>query len=283
MHDGPGVRTTVFFKGCPLRCQWCHNPETQKSGSELLFYKNKCIFCKACEISCRSNAHYVDSEHVLDREKCSTCFECAVNCPTGALEICGNEMTIDDIMSVVMKDTAFYGNNGGITLSGGEPLVQKDAALALLKVCKESGITTAVETCGHVDPAALREVLPFVDMFLWDLKDTDDDRHKHFTGVSNKLIIENLEMIGKTDAKIRLRCILVKGVNTEISHYQKIAAISKSILNLDGVELIPYHAYAGTKATFLGKEDNGRVEWIPDDDLLMNAREILRSNGVKLI
>ena len=282
MHDGPGIRTTVFFKGCPLRCQWCHNPETQKKESELLFYKNKCIFCRSCESVCVHDGHSVKEDHIFDRHNCVACFDCAKNCPTGALEICGRDMSVDEILSIIKKDSAFYGKDGGMTLSGGEPFLQAHAALSLLMSCKEQGISTAAETCGYADADILLSSVPYVDLFLWDVKDTDEKRHQKYTGVSNRRIIENLNLIGKTNAKIRLRCILINGINTNREHYERIAEIAKSLSNFDGVEIIPYHAYGGTKSTFLGYNDSGRLEWIPDKAEIEFAKSILRENGINV-
>ncbi len=282
MHDGPGVRTTVFLKGCPLRCSWCHNPETKKNIPELLFYHNKCIVCGDCVGSCPHGAHVIEEQHVVDRTKCSFCFECAKHCPTGALEICGNEMSIETILSVTEKDKAFYGNNGGITISGGEPFAQKEATLALLKACKEKGLRTAIETCGYADADILLAAVPFVDLFLWDIKDTDDERHKKYTGASNKKILENLTLADANGAKIRLRCILVNGINTDDEHYRGIAEITLALSNCEGVELLPYHAYSGTKATFLGCEDNGRKEWIPEAEQITRATIILKEHGINV-
>ena len=281
MHDGPGVRTTVFLKGCPLRCVWCHNPETQACKSQLLFYPTRCIGCGGCGPRCPQNAHLFDKTHRLDREKCRECFSCTQACPTAALDVCGRTMSIEEILNILEKDRAFYGSEGGVTLSGGEPLAQK-AALSLLRACKERGISTAVETCGQIDETSLREAIPCVDLFLWDIKDTDPERHKHYTGVSNERILTNLKIANESGAKIRLRCILVNGVNTDVNHYQAVADLAKTIKNPDGVEWIPYHAYGGTKATFLGKPDNGNPEWIPTADQRKEAKEILSSRGVFL-
>jgi len=282
MHDGPGVRTTVFLKGCPLKCEWCHNPETQKISGELLFYQNKCIGCKSCEIICPADVHSVEEKHILFRERCEACFSCTQNCPTGALEMCGLEMSIDEILSVAEKDRVFYGDNGGITLSGGEPFAQKEAAVLFLKGCKDRGFSTAVETCGYADINILRDAVRYTDLFLWDIKDTDCDRHKRYTGVSNEKILENLNAVNDFDAKIRLRCILVNGVNTEDEHYRKIADIADGIKNLDGVEFILYHAYAGTKATFIGRDDNGRIDWIPEETQVARAKNILEERGISV-
>ena len=282
MHDGPGVRTTVFLKGCPLHCAWCHNPETQAFKPELLFYPNKCIGCAACEAVCPSGVHTVSvgEKHLIDRAKCVACGECVKACPTTALELCGTSYTVGEILSAVKKDLAFYGENGGVTLSGGEPLAQGEAALELLKACKESGLSTAVETCGYVASALLQKAVPYVDLFLWDVKDTDSARHKQYTGVGNERIFENLSLINERNANIRLRCILVNGINTDERHYAAIAELAGRIHRLDGVELLPYHAYAGTKAVFLGGKDNGRTDWIPEKEQIEAAKAMLRQRGV---
>ncbi len=280
MHDGPGLRTTVFLKGCPLNCAWCHNPETQKQDSELLFYPSKCIGCGGCATVCKSNAHSFTDKHFIDRSECTLCFNCEKICPTSALEVCGKQTTVDEIIAIVKKDLAFYGKEGGITISGGEPFMQKDATLALLKACRDENISTAVETCGFADIDILRASVPLVDTFLWDIKDTDEERHKKYTGVPCSIIINNLNQISNMGAKIRMRCILVNGVNTNIDHYHKIAEIAKTIKNFDGVEFLPYHAYAGTKSVFIGKVDNGNKDWIPNQEQINEAKSILTSQGI---
>ena len=280
MHDGPGIRTTVFLKGCPLRCKWCHNPETQKCDAEILFYSNKCIGCGCCVHGCAHNAHVIEEFHMFDRSKCILCGKCADVCPANAIDICGSEMTIENILTVIEKDRAFYGNIGGVTLSGGEPFAQKEKTIALLKACKRYGFSTVVETCGYADPDIIRNAAPYVDLFLWDVKDTDDARHKKYTGVSNRIILENLLLVNATHAKIRLRCILVGGVNTNELHYSAIIEIAKKINNFDGVEILPYHAYGGTKTVFLGGADNGRKEWIPTSKEIERAKDLLKMNNI---
>jgi len=282
MHDGPSIRTTVFLKGCPLRCAWCHNPETQRFNSELLFYSNKCIGCAVCEAVCPNSVHTLTEKHLIDRKKCILCGKCVENCPTGALETCGKEYTIESILSVVEKDRAFYGEEGGITLSGGEPFAQGEAVIELLKACKERGFTTAVETCGYAEPDVILAAEPYVDIFLWDIKDTDNARHKKYTGVFNDKILKNLLLVNELNARIRLRCILVNGINTDERHYSAIADLANKIHCLEGVELIPYHAYAGTKAVFLGGEDNGRVEWIPESQELERVSFMLKNHGIRV-
>lgn len=282
MHDGPGVRTTVFLKGCPLRCKWCHNPETQKAQSELLFYQKKCIGCGACEV-CPLGVHTFSEEHNIERSKCKTCAKCVSVCPTEALQLCGKEYTVNDILSIVEKDRAFYGEVGGITLSGGEPLMQAEVATELLSACKERNLTTVVETCGYFSPEILSEVTPVTDLFLWDIKDTDSNRHLEYTGVNNKKILKNLELADELGANIRLRCILVNGINTNSTHYENLVQIANSLRNCQGVEFIPYHAYGGTKATFLGFDDNGKADWILSKEQIEAAKKHLISRGVKVL
>ena len=283
MHDGPGVRTTVFLKGCPLRCKWCHNPETQSNKKQLLYYKSKCIGCNICSSVCKHDVHIINSDHDVDRSKCVKCSECANVCPTKALEVCGNEMSYDDILKSVLKDKAFYGENGGVTISGGEPFFQGKATVELLKLLKENGISTAVETCGFVKEDLIVSAIPYVDYFLYDIKDTDDIRHKKYTGVSNDTILKNLKSINDLGARIRLKCILVNNVNSSESHYEKLADIALSIRNFDGLEIMPYHSYGSSKAESMGLENNGRNEWIPSKETVAYVKEFLKDKGVNIL
>ena len=273
MHDGPGVRTTVFLKGCPLRCIWCHNPETQKSVQQLLFYSLKCVDCGVCS-ACPNGVHSFDSVHRLDRDRCTTCGECSKICPTRALEVCGKEMTVDDILNEAKKDLPFYGQNGGITISGGEPLIQPKA-IELLRACKEFGISTAVETCGFGNEATFIEAAPLTDLFLWDIKDTNPERHENSTGVSNETILRNLRAGDTVGGKTRLRCILVNGVNTDEAHYKAVACLAASLSHCEGVEWLPYHTYGGSKSDALGLGDNGDPAMIPTADQLQRAKDIV--------
>ncbi len=265
MHDGPGIRTTVFFKGCPLRCAWCHNPETQKKEPQLLFDKKRCIYCGGCAAVCENGGHKFEGDRELDREGCISCFACADNCPTKALEVSGEEKSVDEIMNVVERDRSFYGKKGGLTISGGEPLMQGAGAIALLRAAKEKGFTTTVETCGYVLRDVIEEAAKYTDLFLFDVKDTDSARHEKYTGVSNESINENLLYLESIGAKTRLRCILVNGVNSNAEHYSKVRELFFSLKNCEGVDVLPYHAYGGNKSVLLGGADNGKVDWIPTD------------------
>lgn len=276
MHDGPGLRTTVFLKGCPLRCAWCHNPETQKSAFELLYYAKKCIGCGAC-LACPNEAHSFGDLHEIDRGKCAVCGACAAACPTGALEIAGKSLKIPDIVAEIKKDAAFYGEKGGVTVSGGEPFAQPEGLISLLEACKKEGIGCAADTCGCFDPSYLLRAVPLCDIFLWDIKDTDPQRHRRYTGAELSPILDNLYHADSLGARIRLRCVLVNGVNTDEAHYRRVNEIALSLHNCDGIDVLPYHAYAGAKATFLGLPDNGRPEWIPGDDTVARANEIMKS------
>lgn len=282
MHDGPGLRTVIFLKGCPLRCAWCHNPETQAPEKELLFYAKKCISCAACVSVCPQNAHRIEEEHRFLRERCASCFACASVCPSGALEVTGREYTAEELLCEVMRDAPFYGETGGLTLSGGEPLMQT-ASLTLLHLAKEAGISTALETCGYADPARIAEAVPYTDLFLYDIKDTDPVRHSLYTGKDNRLILENLKKLDSLGARTRLRCILVNGINTEKVHYRRLADLARSLSFCEGVEFLPYHAYGGSKATFLGRADNGRAAWIPTDAQLSEAKACVAGAGVHVL
>ena len=284
-HDGPGVRTVVFFKGCPLRCEWCHNPETQLSMQQIFFHKNNCLNCSQCVSVCQTGAHYISDGglHLFDSSKCIGCLKCADICPYGAIESVGKIMSVSSIISTVMRDYAFYGKSGGLTVSGGEPMFQPDACLELLSKAKEKEISTAIETSGFFNKKYLPVLTDCADYLLWDFKNGISEQHKKYTGVPNDLIIENLLSADKTARHIILRCIMVKNVNMFDSNLDKIANIYSKLKHCDGIELIPYHAYGGSKNEQLGKNDNGNLAWIPSKSDVLYAKNYLESKGCLLL
>ena len=247
VHDGDGIRTTVFFKGCPLKCVWCHNPEGIEFKPQLAYYEHKCIGCGECIGVCPASAHGIsENMHFYDKEKCIACGKCADVCLGDALTFYGREMTVDELLSVLLEDKDFYENSGGgVTLSGGECLMQADFCAELLKALKDNGIHTAVDTCGFVSAEAFDKVMPYTDIFLYDLKAFDEDVHIKCTGQSNKVILENLKYIDNCGKKIEIRIPYVPGYNSE--QIEKISEFLKTLKNITKVRILPYHNYAGTK------------------------------------
>ena len=279
-HDGPGIRTTVFLKGCPLRCVWCHNPETQSSRTEFFHSPQFCLGCGACAAVCPNGVHCFNPEHIIDRSRCTGCMACAEACPSGALEACATLMNTDAILQEVLKDRAFYGERGGLTLSGGEPLLHGRAIPPLLQAAKDAGITTAIETCGVFDAALLEELVPLTDLFLWDVKDTDPIRHQQNTGGSLATVLANLRHADALGARTRLRCILLRGVNLEESHLAALCEVFHSLRRCEGIELLPYHTYGDSKNAQLGRPSAAHPEWIPTEAELAFAREYIDNHAV---
>lgn len=281
-HDGPGIRTTVFFKGCPLRCQWCHNPETRSPKPGMLYSAKLCVGCGECAAVCQNGAHGFSETHTLDRSRCTACGACAEACPTGAMEPDSRLMTIPEIMKAVLTDRAFYGDIGGLTVSGGEPMHQPDACLALMRAAREAGVTTAIETSGMFDGRFLPALAGVTDTFLWDYKDSDPERHRLYTGGSNETILANLKKLDATGANIRLRCIIVEGVNADRRHVAAIAHTFNTHKSIKTVELLPYHAYGTSKAEQAGIPAEPHREWIPSDARMDELSSALKELGVKL-
>lgn len=284
-RDGPGIRTVVFFKGCPLRCVWCHNPENQNAKAELLYDSRLCINCGACAACCPENAHSFNSNatHELARKNCRLCMRCAEVCPSGALESSGEYMSIESILQTVEKDRVFYGNTGGITLSGGEPFFQTRSAVALLTAAKSRGLSTAAETSGYFDGAVLPELVGITDLLLWDIKDCNDFRHRKYTGVSNSIIIENLQRADSLGLRTQISSIVVAGVNTDRDNYARIAELYHRLRHCDGVKLLPYHTYGSDKNVLIGKADNSNTSWIPSAGQLKTITDFLTENNVPVL
>jgi len=255
IYDGPGIRTTVFFKGCPMRCAWCQNPEGMSPEQEVLFREHLCVLCGRCVAACLHGAHEVlGRSHVFHRERCQAARLCALACPTGALAVAGREATVDEVMETVLRDRVFYEKSGGgITLSGGEALMQAGFAKALLAAARSQGLHTALDTCGFLPWAAFQGVLELVDLFLYDVKDTDPARHRQNTGADLDLILDNLRRLDAAGAKIRIRSIIVPGVNDTIEHFEMLSEIERSLRGLEKMEILPYHGLGLPKWKALGR------------------------------
>lgn len=272
-HDGPGIRTVVFLKGCPLNCLWCQNPESLESRRELLFNHSLCRFCGNCARVCPNQAHCVTGhEHYLDRAKCRQCFRCVTTCTAGALEVVGQEMTVEDVLREVTQDNVFYKTSGGgVTISGGEPVANADFVFALLTALRAEGIHTCVETCGYGAKEDFLNLSRFVDLFLWDVKSTNDKDHLRYTGVRWQPILDNLLAVDAGGAKTILRCPLLAEIHMTRDHLDSIADLAVRLQNCLGVQLLPYHAFGTVKAEHLGK--NQVVYGTPDRESVRDARE----------
>ncbi len=253
-HDGDGIRTTVFMAGCPLHCKWCHNPEGQSAAPRLLLHPERCIGCRNCETLC-CGAQCFFPNRTINRSVCTACMACVSRCPSDALEQSVSERDVTAIIDEVLKDVPFYGNTGGLTLSGGEPMSQPEAAIALLQMAKRAGLNTAIETTGVFAKDYLDRLIPLTDTFLWDYKDSDAMRLRENTGADLAEITEHLRYADANNANIRLRCILIHGVNTERKHAQNIKALAETLHHLAGIDLILYHPMGQSKYVQLGMED----------------------------
>lgn len=284
-HDGPGIRTVVFLKGCPLSCAWCHNPESKSPSRELFYNPQLCIGCGNCVADCPSDAHtLVNGVHEFDRAKCRLSLRCAERCYSGALEVVGRETSVEDVLAEVVKDRIFYEQSGGgMTLSGGEPMSQFTFTRGLLELAKSAGLHTCIETCGCGPGERFQEIAPLVDLFLWDIKDTDE-RHRASTGASLGPILENLKLVDAAGGKTILRCPMIPEANLREDHLDGIARLYGSLTNCLGVELLAYHPLGVSKRARLGIADPGTPFTEPTEEQMSSAREHLRDRwGIETV
>ena len=283
IHDGPGIRTTVFFKGCPLNCTWCHNPESQTYHKDVLYSEEKCNKCESCLKSCPEKAIYTSYEKIcLDREKCTYCETCLDYCLNNAREVVGSEYTVKDLIKEIEKDRLFYEeSNGGVTLSGGEVMTQNiDYIEKIAKTCNDKGIGVVIDTCGYAKYENFERVLPYVDMFLYDIKLIDEEKHILFTGKSNKLILDNLAKLCQNNAKINIRIPLIEGVNVDEDN-SEIKEIIKFIkpLNIKKVNLLPYHNIGKHKYDKLDMKYEDVILARPTDEKLEEIKALFEAEN----
>lgn len=254
VHDGPGVRTVVFFKGCPLRCTWCHSPETQAGGAEVLLLRNRCICCGACLDACEHAAARLQADGpAIDRDRCARCGNCAAVCPTGARELQGALLDASAVMDAIRRDVPFYdGSGGGVTFSGGEPLQQPTFLVSLLDRCRAEGVRAAVETCGHAPREAVLRALQYSPLFLYDVKLVDGVRHRAATGASNAAILANLRELADRRADVVIRFPLVPGVTDDEENVRAVASLAASI-GVARLDVLPYHRAGVAKYGRLGR------------------------------
>ena len=273
VHDGDGIRTTVFLKGCPLKCVWCHNPETISPKPQLSYFKHKCTGCGKCVNTCPRGAHKIaNGQHIFDRTLCAGCGKCSKVCLGDALKLQGTPMTVSELLPLLLEDRAFYETSGGgVTLSGGECLLQGAFCAELLRQLKENGIHTAVDTCGFISKSAFDAVIPYTDVFLYDIKAIDPHLHEVCTGQRNEVILENLRYLDSRGKRVEIRIPYVPGYND--GEIPKIQAYLRQFTNISAVKILPYHNYAGTKYASLGMP-NTLPETLPSDEEIERAKQL---------
>jgi len=284
IHDGPGIRTTVFFKGCYLHCPWCHNPEGQSPKIELIFTETRCRGCQECLKNCpRQALSRSASETLINREKCDLCGICVEGCFSQALEFVGKEMTVQEVMEAVEKDRIFYEqSNGGVTFSGGEPLRQADFLEALLIECRKRDIHTCLDTSGYVSSEIFNKISAKVDLFLYDLKIMDEEKHRRYTGASNKLILENLKTLAAENKNIIIRIPLIAAINDTSENILQTAEFVKSLKVVTEISLLPYHRLGSQKYRKLNRPDPSNKFEIPSEEKMQEIKKTLENLGFKV-
>ncbi len=255
VHDGPGIRTNLFFKGCPLRCAWCHNPEGLSPKPEIAFLASRCTLCGACEQVCPQHVHTLaGNRHLLDRASCVACGKCTDSCGYGALELLGKPYSAEEAVALCKRDLLFYGQSGGVTLTGGEPMLQSAFAATLAKRLHDEGISVCMETSGYAPRAAYETLLPYIDLFLFDIKETCEASHRQYVGVGMEQIQDNLQFLDESGAEIILRCPIVPGINLREDHFRALCNLANRLRNVREIHLEAYHPLGLSKSKRLDKD-----------------------------
>lgn len=279
VHDGPGIRTTVFFKGCPLHCLWCSNPESQSVEKEIACFQARCVKCGYCAQVCPRDL--IEKEppfEITDRSQCDLCEICVKECCTNAKKIVGEEYTADELVYEILKDKSFYDSSGGgVTFSGGEPLMQQPFLLEVLKQCREKGVHTAIETTGFADLDKLLEAAEHLDLIFFDVKQMDEETHKQVTGVSNELILTNLVALAKAHSNIIVRIPVIPGINDSEENISRTAALTAE-LGIGTLELLPYHNLGEVKYGQLGRKYALSEIKAPDEDRMKEIAELAKAS-----
>jgi pyruvate formate lyase activating enzyme len=282
VHNGPGIRTLILFKGCPLRCVWCSTPESWNESPEIAFYPDRCILCGECISVCPRNALTAgDKAVIINRELCDNCGRCISVCYTEALRLVGRQYTVDELIHEVKKDQVLYKHSGGgVTVSGGEPLLEPGFAQELFRSFKQNGINTGVDTCGFVPRENIESVLPYVDFFLWDIKHMDDNIHREFTGVHNRLILDNLSFASDNSVPIYIRLPIIPGYNDSRDNLRAVCEFAKDLSSLVEINILPLHHLGKARYTALGLEYP--INGIPliQDEALQEIKKLVESYGL---